>query len=91
MPGEEIVHFGVLTGRGPGRAARNLPESFAQFAGNENVSSPLSPTPIYRQSAQVRVAKCGKLLRALEVVQRTHFHHIIRGHESRFDLEYQYA
>jgi hypothetical protein len=39
----------------------------------------------------VRVAKRGKLLRAPEVMQPTHFRHIIRGDESWFDLEYQHA
>jgi hypothetical protein len=40
---------------------------------------------------QVRVAKCGGLLRALEAIQRTHFRHIITGNESWFYLEYQHA
>jgi hypothetical protein len=40
---------------------------------------------------QVRVAKCGEILRALEAMQRTHFHHIITGDQSWFYLEYQYA
>jgi hypothetical protein len=31
---------------------------------------------------QVRVAKCGEILRALEAMRRTHFRHIIRGDES---------
>jgi hypothetical protein len=39
----------------------------------------------------VRVAKCGELLRALEALQRTHFHHIITGDENWFYLEYQHA
>jgi predicted transcriptional regulator len=40
---------------------------------------------------QMRVAKCGEFLRALEVMQRTHFRHIIKGDASWFYLEYQYA
>jgi hypothetical protein len=50
------------------------------------VSHRLTDRPQY-----VRVAKYGKLLRALEVMQRTHSRHIIRGDESWFDLEYQHA
>jgi hypothetical protein len=37
------------------------------------------------------VAKCGKLLRVLEAMQRIYFHHIITGDESWFYLEYQHA
>jgi hypothetical protein len=40
---------------------------------------------------QVRVAKCGELLRALAAIQRIHFRHIITGDESWFYLEYQHA
>jgi hypothetical protein len=41
MLGEGTVHFGVLTGRGSRRVARNRLELFAQFAGNEIFSSQL--------------------------------------------------
>jgi hypothetical protein len=37
---------------------------------------------------QVRVAKCGELLRLLEGMQRAHFRHIIPGDESWDYLEY---
>jgi hypothetical protein len=40
---------------------------------------------------QVRIAKCGELLRALEAMQRTHFRHIITGDENWLDLEYSHA
>jgi hypothetical protein len=40
---------------------------------------------------QVRVAKCGELLCALEAMQRTHFRHIVTRDESWFSLEYQHA
>jgi hypothetical protein len=40
---------------------------------------------------QVRVAKCGEFLRALDAMQKTNFRHIITGVENRFDLEYQHA
>jgi methylmalonyl-CoA mutase N-terminal domain/subunit len=39
----------------------------------------------------MRVTKYGELFYALEAMQRTHFHHIITGDESWFDLEYQYT
>jgi hypothetical protein len=39
---------------------------------------------------QVRVVKCGGLLRALEVMQRTPLRHIITGDWSWFHLEYQH-
>jgi hypothetical protein len=40
---------------------------------------------------QVRVAKCGELLRALEAMQRTHFRHVITDDENWCYLEYQHA
>jgi hypothetical protein len=46
MPGEGTVLFSALADRGPGRVASNRLESFAQFAGNENFSSPLGHTPV---------------------------------------------
>jgi hypothetical protein len=49
MFGEGTILFNILTGRGPGRVARNCLELFAQFAGNGKISSPLGPTPIDRQ------------------------------------------
>jgi hypothetical protein len=49
MPAEGTVFFGVFAGRAPGRVARNRLGSFAQFAGNEKFSSPLSPTPVDRR------------------------------------------
>jgi hypothetical protein len=36
-------------------------------------------------------AKCGELLRTLDTIQRTLFHHIITGDESRFYFGYQHA
>jgi hypothetical protein len=48
MLGEGTVLFGLLAGRGPERVARNCLESFAPFAGNEQFSSPLGPTPVDR-------------------------------------------
>jgi hypothetical protein len=44
-----IVIFGALVGRGPGRVAGNRLELFAQFAGNEQFSSPQDPTPVDRR------------------------------------------
>jgi hypothetical protein len=85
MLGKGTALFGVLVGPGLGRVARNCLESFARFAGNEKFSSPLGPTPVDR------VTKCGELLRALEAMQRTDFHHIITGDDSWFYLEYQHA
>jgi hypothetical protein len=46
MIGEGIVLFVVLAGRGPGHVARNRLELFAQFPGNEKMSSPLGSTPV---------------------------------------------
>jgi hypothetical protein len=40
---------------------------------------------------QVRIAKCGELLRALEAIQRTDFRHIFTGDDSWLYLEYQHA
>jgi hypothetical protein len=40
---------------------------------------------------QVRVAKCGELLRALDAMEQTHFHHIATGDEGWFHIEYQHA
>jgi histone-lysine N-methyltransferase SETMAR len=39
----------------------------------------------------MRVAKCGKLLRVLEAMQRIYFHHIITGDESWFYPKYQHT
>jgi hypothetical protein len=84
MPGERTVLFSVLAGRRPGRVARNNLESFAQFAGSENFHLRLVPHQLTDDLGQVRVAKCGELLRALEAMQRTLFHHIITGDEGWF-------
>jgi hypothetical protein len=91
MLGQATVLLGELTGRGTGGVARDRLESFAQFAGNENFSSPLDTTPVDRRPTEVRIAKCCEILCALETLQRTHFHHIIAGYESWFYLEYQHA
>jgi hypothetical protein len=91
MLGEGTIFFGVLAGRGPEHVVRNRLESFAQFAGNENFSSPLGPTPIDRQPTAGEGCKCGELLHALEAVQRTHFRHIITGDESWFCIKYQHV
>jgi hypothetical protein len=40
---------------------------------------------------QVRVAKYGQLLRALEAMQRSLFHPIIPGNDGWFYIEYQHA
>jgi hypothetical protein len=45
MFGEGTVLFSLFAGRGPGHVAFNCLESFAQFAGNDNFSYPLGPTP----------------------------------------------
>jgi hypothetical protein len=91
MQGEGIVLLGVLAGRGPGHAARNGLESFTQFVGNENFSAPLVPHQLTDDLRQMTVVKCSELLRALEDMQRTHFHHIITGDENWFYAEYQHA
>jgi hypothetical protein len=44
------------------------------------------PHPLTDDLRQVRVAKCGELLRALETVQRTHFHHIVISQAMRAGL-----
>jgi uncharacterized protein YfaA (DUF2138 family) len=49
MVGEGTVLFGRLAGRDTARVASNRVELFAQFAGNEKVSSPLGPTPVDRR------------------------------------------
>jgi hypothetical protein len=46
---EGTVLFGILAGLGPGRVARNHLELCVQFVGNENLSSPLGPTPVDRR------------------------------------------
>jgi hypothetical protein len=69
MLGEEIVLFGVLTGQGPGHVARSCLESFAQFAGNEHFHFRSVPYQLTDDLRQVRVAKCRKLLHALEAMQ----------------------
>jgi hypothetical protein len=48
MLGGGTVLFGVFAGRDPGHVARSRLESFAQFARNEKISSPLGPTPVDR-------------------------------------------
>jgi hypothetical protein len=40
---------------------------------------------------QAKVTKCGKLLRSLEAMQRTHFRHMLTGNQGRFYVEYQHA
>jgi hypothetical protein len=91
MLGEGTVLFGALARRGPGRVASNRLESFAQFAGNENFHIHWAPYQLTDELRQVRVAKYGELLRALEAMQRTHHRRIITGDESWFDIEYQHA
>jgi hypothetical protein len=91
MLGEKMVLFGVLAGRGPGRVARNRVESFTQFAGNETFSSRWVPHQLTDDLWQVKVAKCGQLLRALEATSRILFRYIISGDEGWFHIEYQHA
>jgi hypothetical protein len=80
MPGEGTVLFFVLAGRGLGRVAHNRLESFAEFVGNEKLSSPQGSTPVDRRATAGEGAKCGELLRALEAKQRAHFRHIVNYH-----------
>jgi hypothetical protein len=59
--------------------------------GMKDFHLPWVPYQLTDDLQQVRVAKCGEFLRALEAMQRTRFRHIITGDESWFDLEYQHA
>jgi hypothetical protein len=91
MLGEGAVLFGVLAGQGPGRITCNRLESFAQFTGDDNFHLCWVPHQLTDDLRQVKVAKCGEPLLALEAMQRSHFRHIIAGDESWFYLEYQHA
>jgi hypothetical protein len=68
-PWKGTVFFSVLAGRGPGRVSCNRLESFAQFAGNENCHFRWVLNQLTDDRQQVRVAKCGEFLRALEAMQ----------------------
>jgi hypothetical protein len=57
--------------------------------GMKNFHLRWAPRQLTDDLRQGRVARCGGLLRALEAIQRTHFHHIITGDESSFYLECQ--
>jgi hypothetical protein len=81
--GEGTVRFGALADRGSGRVARNRLESFPQFAGNDNFHLRWVPHQLTDDLRQVRVAKCGGLLRPLEAAQRTLFRHIVTSQAMR--------
>jgi hypothetical protein len=91
MLGEGTILFGVLAGPGlhvsPETVLSRLHNSLGMKIFHLNwVSHQLT-----NDLRQVRIAKCGEPLRALEATQRTHFLHITAGDESWFYLKYQHA
>jgi hypothetical protein len=86
MLGAGTVLFPDVAGRGPGRVARNRLSRLHNSLGMKNFHLPWVPHQLADGLRQVRVAKCGELLRALEAVQRTHFRHIITSQAMRAGL-----
>jgi hypothetical protein len=93
MLGEGTVLFGLLTGRGSGRVARNRLELFAQFAENQKFSSPLGPTPVDKRStaSEGRKMRWASSRAGAYAANRFSQHYHITGDESWFYLEYQHV